>query len=128
MAIIAVGVCDLSMVARILIKNAIKDILIEKPGGLDTKDIASLAITAKSNTNIYVAYNEDFILLQLKQEIINEDGGLKSFKFDFSEWSSVVTSIHKNEDILRNWFLINSSHVIDLAFFHWWCSSRNHIL
>ena len=119
MAIIAVGVGDLSKVARILIKNAIKDILIEKPGGIDTKDIASLAMTAKkSSTNIYVAYNRRFYSSTIKaREIINKDGGLKSFKFDFSEWSSVVTSVHKNEDILRNWFLINSSHVIDLAFF-----------
>jgi len=118
-AIIAVGVGDLTKVARILIKNAIKDVLIEKPGGIDAKDITSLAITAKkSSTNIYVAYNRRFYSSTIKaMEIINNDGGLKSFKFDFSEWSSIVTSIHKNEDILRNWFLINSSHVIDLAFF-----------
>ena len=118
-AIIASGVIDLTNIAKVLIKNSIKSILIEKPGGMNLEDISSLAQWAKKeNANIYVAYNRRFYSTTFKaKEIIKKDGGLTSFKFDFTEWSSVVTKFYQNKNILNNWFLINSSHVIDLAFF-----------
>jgi len=51
-------------------------------------------------------------------ELIAKDGGVTSFNFEFTEWSSVIES-NKNisDDVKENWFLANSSHVVDLAFF-----------
>ena len=49
--------------------------------------------------------------------MIKEDGGVESFNFEFTEWSDAVTNQIKNSYVLENWFLANSSHIIDLAFF-----------
>jgi hypothetical protein len=50
-------------------------------------------------------------------EIIKKDGGVKSFTFDFTERSYSIESLNKAPGVKENWFLQNSSHVIDLAFY-----------
>ena len=49
--------------------------------------------------------------------MIEEDGGLTSFHFEFTEVSERVLSKDWPPSVLENWILGNSSHVIDLAFF-----------
>ena len=51
------------------------------------------------------------------REIIELDGGVESFNFEFTEWSHQIIEDVKNTQVLKNWFLANSSHVIDLAFY-----------
>ena len=51
------------------------------------------------------------------ERIIAEDGGLKSFSFEFTEWGHVIAKYNKPQDELMNWFYANSTHVVDLAFF-----------
>ena len=51
------------------------------------------------------------------QEIIAEDGGVKSFNFEFTEWGHVIEKMDKPKGDLENWMYANSSHVIDLAFY-----------
>lgn len=105
---------------NILLANyGIKCILSEKPGLLPTETEEVAKETQKNGTTIYVAYNRRFYSSVLAAEkVIEEDGGLLSFNFEFTEWAHVIEAntvapmIEKN-----NLFITNSSHVVDLAFF-----------
>jgi predicted dehydrogenase len=118
-AIVAVGVEQLANVAKMLLQNGIKKILVEKPGGLNKDEIRSVhEETKKRNAEVYVAYNRRFYASTLKaREIICEDGGVTSFNFEFTEWSHRISNLDKSKEAKEQWFLLNSTHVIDLAFF-----------
>ena len=51
------------------------------------------------------------------KEIIAQDGGLSSFNFEFTEWSHIIETLVKDPAEHQNWFLGNSTHIIDTAFF-----------
>lgn len=117
--IIAVSVEQLAEVAIEVLKAGVKKVLIEKPGGLTAKEIESVAHLAKQNgADVFVAYNRRFYSSVIKaEEIIREDGGVTSFHFEFTEWSHVIEGLQKAPGVKENWFLANSTHVVDLAFF-----------
>jgi predicted dehydrogenase len=117
-AIIAVSVEELSKTAVDLMDFGIRSILVEKPAGLNSEEIKLVRDKAKEmGTKIIIAYNRRFYASVLKaQEIINEDGGVKSFNFEFTEWVHLIPENIK-KDVKKNWFLANSTHVVDLAFF-----------
>lgn len=118
-AIVAVSEDQLGTVTLKLLDAHIKTILLEKPGGLDFEDVENVnKKTQEKGAKVYIAYNRRFYASVIKaKEIINEDGGILSVIFDFTE------AVHKIEPLIRpasvkeNWFLQNSTHVIDLAFF-----------
>lgn len=118
-AIVAVTGTQLGNVTCALIKHNIKNILLEKPGGLDNNDIKSVAESAKKfNTNILLGYNRRFYASVLKaKEIIEEDGGVNSYYFEFTEWPHTIVPLKKDPEVKKRWVLHNSSHVIDLAFY-----------
>ena len=97
----------------------IRKILLEKPAGLTAHEIKGICDKAKeSGTQIFVGYNRRFYSSVLEaQKMIEADGGVESFNFEFTEWSNHVRKHIKNSYVLKNWFLANSSHVVDLAFF-----------
>ena len=102
-----------------LLNFGFKEILVEKPGGLSFSDIEKVNQLAKDNkANVYIGYNRRFFASTLKAlELIKLDGGVTSFNFEFTEWGHVIKDLVKNEGVLEEWFIQNSSHVIDLAFF-----------
>ncbi len=118
-AIVAVINHELGNVARSLIRSGIKNILLEKPGGLNFEDIKSVAIEAKKfNANVLIGYNRRYYASTLKaKEIIKQDQGVKSFTFEFTEWSHIIEDYPVKIEVKNNWLLHNSSHVIDLAFY-----------
>ncbi len=117
-AIVAVGVEQLYLCAKNLVSYGIKNILTEKPGGLDQQEISELAAHADTKTHIYLAYNRRFYSSVLKaEEIIQQDGGLSSLNFEFTEWGHTIENLKKPKAVFENWLTANSSHVIDLAFF-----------
>jgi len=117
-AIIAVPVEDLAECAVSLMDYGVKNILIEKPAGLDATEINSLDQQSQTTkTNLILAYNRRFYASTLKaEEMIKEDGGVTSTHFEFTEWSHVIETLHKPEAVFQKWFLGNSTHVVDLAF------------
>ncbi|MHB1126562.1 MAG: Gfo/Idh/MocA family oxidoreductase [Bacillota bacterium] len=119
MAIVAVGVDQLANTTLLLLQNGVKTILVEKPAGLNVEEIIKVTEEAKNQkAEIYVAYNRRFYASTLKAyDIIQEDGGVISFIFEFTEWNNVIEKLNKPLKITENWFLANSSHVVDLAFF-----------
>jgi len=101
-----------------LIKAGVKNILVEKPAGLTSAQISLIADQASEySCNVFVAYNRRFFSsVKELQSRIEQEGGLLSFTFDFTEWSDSIKATSHNQEIKENWVLSNSTHVIDLAF------------
>jgi len=118
-AIVAVGEAQLGGVVEKLILADYKNILVEKPGGSSYEDIEKLAnLASEKKCNVRVGYNRRFYSSVLKgQELIEADGGVRSFHFDFSEWSHRIEPLAKEAGVKDRWFMHNSSHVVDMAFF-----------
>lgn len=118
-AIVAVTVEELKNTTINLINFGIKKILVEKPAGLNKLEIEQLNELAIINdAEIFVAYNRRFYASVIKaKEIIKNDGSVKSFNFEFTEWSHEIVNLNKPKEVKENWFLGNSTHVVDLAFF-----------
>lgn len=118
-AIVSVGVEDLFDISLTLLKNGITRLLIEKPGVLRREQIAPLQEEAKkASAQVFIAYNRRFLSSVRKaRKIIEADGGLTSFTFDFTEWGHEIAPLKKGPGVKEMWLLGNSSHVIDLAFY-----------
>ncbi|EOS75943.1 hypothetical protein C819_02018 [Lachnospiraceae bacterium 10-1] len=118
-AIVAVNVDQLADVTAELLRCGIQRILVEKPAGMDRNQIEVLNdLAEKKSANVYVAYNRRYYASTEKAlEIIKEDGGVSSFNFEFTEWSHVIETTKHLPEVKENWFLANSTHVVDLAFY-----------
>lgn len=118
-AVVAVAENELGKVTRSLIKAGVKLILVEKPGGFDVQDIRKTARLAKTErAGVFVGFNRRFYASVAKaRELIKLDGGAKSLFFEFTERSYIVELLKRPPGVKENWFLQNSSHVIDMAFF-----------
>ncbi|MDA8226238.1 MAG: Gfo/Idh/MocA family oxidoreductase [Desulfitobacterium hafniense] len=118
-AIVAVSVEQLAQTTILLLEKGFKRVLVEKPAGLNRDQIKEVArVAEKNNAEVYVAYNRRFYAsTQKAQEIIDEDGGVLSFNFEFTEWSHVIEDLEKASGVKEQWFLANSTHVADLAFY-----------
>ena len=118
-AIVATPIPVLARNVVSLIEHGVKHILVEKPGGNSLDDVRNVSEMATVNgASVYVAYNRRFYASTQKAlEIIEEDGGVSSFLFEFTEWSDKIEALESPQSIKENWLLANSSHVIDLAFF-----------
>lgn len=118
-AIVATNLGSLSANTISLIKYGVKRVFCEKPGFLFPNELEEVAELSKvKGAEVYYAYNRRFFAATLAAEkVIEEDGGLRSFNFEFTEWGHVISQYNKPHDELSNWFYVNSTHVIDLAFF-----------
>jgi predicted dehydrogenase len=117
--IISVNVEFLAEIAIRVIKAGVKNILLEKPGGINSIEIAAVADLARTMVaNVYVAYNRRFFQsVNLLEQLIEKDNGLLSMNFEFTEWYYDVYAEEKYKCVYDNILYCNSSHVIDLAFF-----------
>ena len=118
-AIVAVSVEQLEYTSAYLLEQGVKQLLIEKPGGLTLASIERLQQKAEGvGASVYIAYNRRFLASVLKaRELITEDGGVTSFNFEITEWSDTIKAIHKAVGVKENWFFANTTHVTDLAFY-----------
>ncbi len=116
--IITVNENLLGIISRLVLRYGFKEILIEKPGGLDIEDIIYVNSEALINkANVYIGYNRRFFSSTLKViKLIKKDGGISSFNFEFTEWGHIIKNLPQGKEILNEWLIQNSSHVIDLAF------------
>ena len=117
-AIVSVSLEDLAQTAIDLMDCGIRNMLLEKPGGINAEEIGRVKDKAiATGTKVWIAYNRRFFASVLKaQEIIRDDGGVKSFNFEFTEWPHVILDRIKSEVAKENWFMVNSTHVVDMAF------------
>ena len=118
--IVATGTESLMTCLLMLIKQEnITDILIEKPAAISiTELLENEEALLDSNKNIFIGYNRRFYLsIQKALELIQEDGGLLSMHFEFTEWAHKIEPLIKADKVKENWFFANSTHVVDAAFY-----------
>lgn len=117
--IVAVSVEELYGTMKSLLTAGVKTILVEKPGAICYEQIQELkSLAEQKQANVFVAYNRRFYASVRKaKELIMEDGEVSSFRFEFTEWSHKILGLNKSSAILNHWFLCNSTHVVDLAFY-----------
>jgi predicted dehydrogenase len=118
-AIVAVSVEHLKEVAIFLMKNGVNEILMEKPGALNTDELKEIKLaTLRFNGQVYIGYNRRFYeSVQKLLSFITEENSIQSLHFDFTEISKRVEKSKSSTQVKNKWLLANSSHVIDLAFF-----------
>ena len=118
-AIVSVGVERLYDTTKELLEYGVKNILVEKPGAIYKNQFQELVeLSHVKSANVIIAYNRRFYASVLKaQEIIAQDGGVISFNFEFTEWAHEIEKLTKGEGVMENWFLANSTHVVDMAFY-----------
>lgn len=118
-AVVTVGIEALSDITIQLIKYGVKYILLEKPGVGNFQEIYKLCDLAfQYNSSIFIAYNRRFYAsVQMARQVIEQDGGLTSIHFEFTEWSHQIEALIKHKTEHENWFLGNSTHVVDTAFY-----------
>lgn len=118
-AIIATPVPVLSGQAVRAVELGVGRVLVEKPAGLDHADVFALSAAAReAGAEVFVAYNRRFYAsVREAKRCIAADGGATSFRFEISEWASRVGDSPNTDEVKRAWFLANSTHVVDMAFF-----------
>lgn len=118
-AIVATTLESLEENALFLLKKGIDTILLEKPGAVTQEGLERIRNEALNNdANVYIAYNRRFYTSVIEaQKRIADDGGVTSFIFEFTEWSHQIVELKKTKFQLENWFIGNSTHVIDTAFY-----------
>lgn len=118
-AIVSVGVEALYETTSRLLTYGVRNILVEKPGALHNTEFERLLeLSKEKNANVLIAYNRRFFASTVHaQKIIKEDGGVTSFNFEFTEWAHEIETLTKGEGVMGNWFLANSTHVVDMAFY-----------
>ena len=118
-AIIAVDIENLAPVTTALMEYGVKKILLEKPGVGYPDEIDPLVKLCKDQSaKVYLAYNRRFYASVRKAKmIIEEDEGVSSLVFEFTEWSHLIATASKKKAEHHNWFIGNSTHVVDTAFY-----------
>ena len=117
-AIVAVTENNLGATTQGLLRKGVRSILVEKPGGFLPSDIRDTAGEAdRLGARVWVGYNRRFYAATRQaRQLIAADGGVSSFHFEFTEWSHVIEKIQSAPGVKEEWFLHNSTHIVDLAF------------
>lgn len=130
--IVAVGTEMLMPILMLLTKQKFNSILIEKPAAISVGELLAHKEELKEiEEKTFVGYNRRFYSSVIEAEkFIQNDGGLKSLHFEFTEWAHTIEPLKKAEGVKENWFFANSTHVVDLAFYlagnpsEWSCFSK----
>ncbi len=114
-----VNVESLAAITKTIIESNVLNILVEKPVGISYESVKKVYEYAKKfNANVFVGYNRRYYSSSIRaQEIVNDDGGLLSVNFEFTEWKNKIDFSKYSKDVEEKWLIANSSHVIDLAFY-----------
>jgi predicted dehydrogenase len=118
-AIVATPIEYLGAATKLLVEHGVKQLLIEKPLSFYQEEVEAIERKANDNgSNVYIAFNRRNYQSVIKaQELIQEDGGVQSFHFDFTEAIFRIKPENINNEVKQYWGLANSSHVIDTAFY-----------
>ncbi|URN96116.1 MAG: Gfo/Idh/MocA family oxidoreductase [Candidatus Pristimantibacillus lignocellulolyticus] len=118
-AIVATTLESLEDNVLYLLDKGMKEILVEKPGAVTEEGIERInKLSKKYEAKTYIAYNRRFYssIMEARKRI-EEDGGLTSFLFEFTEWTHIIEKLNKTAFQLNNLFIGNSTHVVDAAFY-----------
>ena len=92
------------------------NILVEKPGGLYSKDLRELK-EKDHKKQVKVGYNRLVYPSFLKlKSLIKKDEGITSCTFSFVEWIHKMDFKKYNSNVYQRWGIANSLHVISMVF------------
>lgn len=117
--IIATGTEVLMPILKKVLLADADSVLIEKPAAISIEELLENEAFLKPFGNkVFVAYNRRFYASVIEaMKLIEEDGGLESMHFEFTEWAHKIEPLDKAPGVKENWFFANSTHVVDLAFY-----------
>jgi predicted dehydrogenase len=117
-AIVAVSNEELTAVTLELIDLGIKNILVEKPAGLNYDAVLLLKKRSEeAGVRLFVAYNRRFYAsVNYLKERIAAEGGIASVSFEFTEWVHTFDINQYPAEVLSRLLIVNSSHVLDTVF------------
>ena len=118
-AIVAVGIDVLMATTAALMEAGTRNILVEKPAGLSLDEIERLeSIRKATGARVLLGYNRRFYsAVRVARQMIEEDGGVSSAHFEITEWGHRIGPSDIVPNVKQRWFLGNTSHVVDLAFY-----------
>jgi predicted dehydrogenase len=100
---------------KLAIQNGQQNILMEKPGSLYTKDLASVKGLV-STQNIRIGYNRlAYPNLHKLKKLVDKEGGITSCRFTFTERLSSIDFKKNSQEVYNRWGISNSLHVITMA-------------
>ncbi|PKO98496.1 MAG: myo-inositol 2-dehydrogenase [Bacteroidetes bacterium HGW-Bacteroidetes-8] len=116
--IIATGTQDLMETMLTVLRGGAYRVLVEKPAAISIEELLANEKKLEPYADrVFVAYNRRFYASVIEaQKLIEEDGGLQSIHFEFTEWAHKIEPLEKAPGVKENWFFANSTHVVDLAF------------
>ena len=119
MAIVAVGIPQLFETTKLLIQAGVSRILVEKPGASSYEEVTQLQkLAAANNAQVFIAYNRRFYsTVQELERRVGSRQNISSLRFEFTEWGHVIEKLNKPSEVLNMWFIANSTHVADLAYY-----------
>lgn len=117
--IIATGTEALMPSLHLVLQAGAYKVLIEKPAAISIDELIENEEKLKPYSDkVFVAYNRRFYASVIEaQKMIEEDGGLQTIHFEFTEWAHKIEPLTKAFGVKENWFFANSTHVVDLAFY-----------
>ena len=115
LVIVALPTESLLTAAEMALEFGQTNILIEKPGVLLPEKLDLLEKFEK-NATIRIGYNRLLYpnFHKLKQ-LIDNDGGILSVKFTFTEWIDMIDFSNYDDQTLKFWGIQNSLHVISMV-------------
>jgi predicted dehydrogenase len=117
LAIIALPIHELRKTADYLVECGQNNILIEKPASLFSSELEQWSHDAsQKSVRVRVAFNRLMYpnLWKLK-ELTNEDGGISSCTYTFTEWIHTINFDKEEKASYERWGISNSLHVISMA-------------
>lgn len=117
--IIAAGTEGLMSTMLAVLKQGCDKVLVEKPAAISIEELLDHKSELEAyQDKVFVAYNRRFYTSVMEAErLLQEDGGLESMHFEFTEWAHKIEPLQKAAGVKENWFFANSTHVVDLAFY-----------
>lgn len=118
-AIVALPIENLVEATEALLESGVKSILVEKPFTYSLAEAQKVSDLAdRKNAKVFVAFNRrNYVSVIEARKLIEKDGGVSSFHFDFSEAIFRIDETKFSIDSQMHWGIANSSHVIDTAFY-----------
>ncbi len=120
--IVAVDADKLASVAIAAIRAGARSVLLEKPGALTTRDLRAIQrASSMHGAGVVIAYNRRcYASVREAARRIKADGGATACYFEFNErltQKKAIRDLGIGKKVEANWFIANSTHVVDLAFY-----------
>lgn len=118
-SIVATPIENLPIATKQLLQAGCTSILVEKPLTHSKEEAGEIAeVARKADADISIAFNRrNYVSVIEAKKLIEKDGGVSSFHFDFTEATFRIDPVNYSEETNRLWGIANSSHVIDTAFY-----------